>query len=152
MGALKILAWTPMAISLVIASYHAQASSEVLEAPNQFINPIVSLQFTNIPVKELLQVLAGLGKTNFLLSESIAGEISIELNNTSWLTALHSILASRGLRLVRNGDIYWIGPHSEIQAFQKFRHYAVRVVGPAEQFSPPPDLPPLVAVFVSTVK
>jgi type IV pilus assembly protein PilQ len=81
----------------------------------------ISLQFTDIEVVELLQVLAKLGNTNFLLSESIKGKISIDLNNTPWQTALHSIIASRGLRLIRNGDIYWIGPHSEIAAFQKHR-------------------------------
>ncbi|WP_255536810.1 secretin and TonB N-terminal domain-containing protein [Polynucleobacter sp. 86C-FISCH] len=81
----------------------------------------ISLQFTDIEIRELLQVLAKLGNTNFLLSESIKGRISVDLNKTPWQTALHSILASRGLRLVRNGDIYWIGPHAEIQAFQKFR-------------------------------
>jgi type IV pilus assembly protein PilQ len=81
----------------------------------------ISLQFTDIEVRELLQVLAKLGNTNFLLSESIKGRITVELNNTPWQTALHSILASRGLRLLRNGDIYWIGPHAEIAAFQKHR-------------------------------
>ena len=81
----------------------------------------ISLQFSDIEVAELLQILAKLGSTNFLLSESIKGRINVELNNTPWQTALHSILASRGLRLVRNGDIYWIGPHAEIAAFQKHR-------------------------------
>jgi type IV pilus assembly protein PilQ len=81
----------------------------------------ISLQFTDIEVVELLQILAKLGNTNFLLSESIKGRITVELKNTPWQTALHSILASRGLRLVRNGDIYWIGPHAEITAFQKHR-------------------------------
>jgi type IV pilus assembly protein PilQ len=81
----------------------------------------VSLHFSEIEVSELLQLLAKIGKTNFLLSESIKGKISVNLNNTPWQTALHSIMASRGLRLVRNGDIYWIGPHAEIQAFQKYR-------------------------------
>lgn len=87
---------------------------------NHFLSPI-SLQFTDIETRDLLQILAKLGNANFLLSESIKGKISIDLNKTPWQTALHSILASRGLRLVRNGDIYWIGPHAEIQAFQKFR-------------------------------
>lgn len=90
------------------------------DSQNHFLSPI-SLQFTDIEVRDLLQVLAKLGNTNFLLSESIKGKISVDLNKTPWQTALHSILASRGLRLVRNGDIYWIGPHAEIQAFQKFR-------------------------------
>ena len=90
------------------------------DSQNHFLSPI-SLQFTDIEVRDLLQVLAKLGNTNFLLSESIKGKISVDLNKTPWQTALHSILASRGLRLVRNGDIYWIGSHAEIQAFQKFR-------------------------------
>ena len=81
----------------------------------------ISLQFSQIEMTELLQVLAKMGNTNFLLSESIQGKISVDLKDTPWQTALHSILASRGLRLVRNGDIYWIGPHVEIQSFQKFR-------------------------------
>jgi len=91
-------------------------------APSQ--NPLdqpISLQFVDIEVVELLQVLAKLGNTNFLLSESIKGKIAVDLRNTPWQTALHSILASRGLRLLRNGDIYWIGPYVEIHAFQKHR-------------------------------
>lgn len=82
---------------------------------------LISLQFNEMELTELLQVLAKMGDTNFLLSESIQGKISVDLKDTPWQTALYSILASRGLRLVRNGDIYWIGPHAEIQSFQKFR-------------------------------
>ena len=90
-------------------------------AENSPFGSPISLQFTDIEVAELLQILAKLGGTNFLLSESIKGKITVDLNNTPWQTALHSILASRALRLVRNGDIYWIGPHAEIAAFQKYR-------------------------------
>ena len=88
---------------------------------NTSIETRISLQFSEIELTELLQVLAKMGNSNFLLSESIQGKISVDLKDTPWQTALHSILASRGLRLVRNGDIYWIGPHAEIQSFQKFR-------------------------------
>jgi type IV pilus assembly protein PilQ len=96
--------------------------------PAKAINPInshletpISLEFTDIEVADLLQILAKMGSTNFLLSESIKGKITVDLHNTPWQTALHSILASRGLRITRNGDIYWIGPHAEITAFQKYR-------------------------------
>ena len=105
------------ALALLLVSNLAGGNSS---GQNHFLNPI-SLQFTNIEITELLQAMAKLGNANFLLSESIQGKISIDLKNTPWQTALHSILASRGLRLVRNDDIYWIGPHAEIQAFQKFR-------------------------------
>ena len=60
-------------------------------APN---DALISLQFVDIELVDLLQALAKLGNTNFLLSESIKGRISIDLNNTPWQTALHSILAS----------------------------------------------------------
>jgi type IV pilus assembly protein PilQ len=82
---------------------------------------LISLQFTDIELTDLLQILAKMGGSNFLLSDTIKGSITVDLTNTPWQTALHSILASRGLRLMRNGDIYWIGPHAEIQAFQKQR-------------------------------
>jgi type IV pilus assembly protein PilQ len=102
------------AIFLNVPANATHPTSSQLEA-------LISLQFTDIEVAELLQILAKLGGTNFLLSESIKGKITVDLNNTPWQTALHSILASRGLRLVRNGGIYWIGPHAEIVAFQKYR-------------------------------
>ena len=99
----------------LLSPIHANMPAQnLLEAP-------ISLQFTDIEVTALLQVLAKLANTNFLLSESIEGRMTVELNNTPWHTALDAILASRGLRLVRNGDIYWIGPHAEITAFQKHR-------------------------------
>ncbi len=80
-----------------------------------------SLHFANIDVSQLLHELARLGGTNFLLSESIQGRMSVNLKNTAWHTALHSILASRGLGIIRQGDIYWIAPHAEILSFQKHR-------------------------------
>jgi type IV pilus assembly protein PilQ len=107
--------WLGLLSIFLVSPMHANTPPQnLLEAP-------ISLQFTDIEVTELLQALAKLGNTNFLLSESIKGKITVELNNTPWQTALHSILASRGLRLIRNGDIYWIGPHAEIAAFQKYR-------------------------------
>ena len=107
--------WGVILVVLLIAPASGSTPANVnIQTP-------ISLQFTNIELTELLQILAKLGNTNFLLSESIKGKITVDLQNTPWHTALHSILASRGLRIIRNGDIYWIGPHAEIVAFQKFR-------------------------------
>jgi type IV pilus assembly protein PilQ len=111
----KLVLWV-----LIFAILSSAPSKAVIEGSSTLEAPI-SLQFNDIEVVELLQILAKLGKTNFLLSESIKGKITVDLNNTPWQTALHSILASRGLRLIRNGDIYWVGPNAEIAAFQKHR-------------------------------
>ena len=106
--------WLAVLIVLITPAAGATSINSNLQTP-------ISLQFTDIELTELLQILAKLGGSNFLLSESIKGKITVDLQNTPWQTALHSILASRGLRIIRNGDIYWIGPHVEIVAFQKFR-------------------------------
>jgi type IV pilus assembly protein PilQ len=109
--------WLGLWLALIFFTGPAWGSSSLQNTPQA----LISLQFTDIEITELLQALAKLGNTNFLLSDSIKGRMSIELISTPWQTALHSILASRGLRMVRNGDIYWIGPHAEILAFQKYR-------------------------------
>lgn len=112
---------TLLSLMLVFLLNSAQGHPPETSALNAEKEGRISLQFSQIEMTELLQVLAKMGNTNFLLSESIQGKISVDLKDTPWQTALHSIIASRGLRLVRNGDIYWIGPHAEIQSFQKFR-------------------------------
>ena len=109
-----LLALASFVAFFMLPSYGNMPAQNLAQMP-------ISLHFSDIEVTDLLQILATLGASNFLLSDSIKGKISVSLNNTPWQTALHSILASRGLRMIRNGDIYWIGPHAEIQAFQKFR-------------------------------
>lgn len=124
MTLLKILLKTPIKSLLLVTAFCFNLALGKHPEANPSSGPKdsrISLQFSQIEMTELLQVLAKMGNTNFLLSESIQGKISVDLKDTPWQTALHSILASRGLRLVRNGDIYWIGPHAEIQSFQKFR-------------------------------
>jgi type IV pilus assembly protein PilQ len=102
------------------AAYAASSSSATIATPSIQQNAI-SLHFANIEVSALLYELARLGDTNFLLSAAIQGRISLDIKNTAWHTALHSILASRGLGIIRQGDIYWIAPRAEILSFQKHR-------------------------------
>ena len=85
---------------------HAVSSNLGTTAIHPIEQNTISLHFANIEVSALLHELARLGGTNFLLSEAIQGRISLDLKNTAWHTALHSILASRGLGIIRQGDIY----------------------------------------------
>jgi type IV pilus assembly protein PilQ len=112
---LLIIAFSPSNVA------QATSISRITAAMPPVHQNAISLHFANIEVSGLLHELARLGDTNFLLSESIQGRISVNLKNTAWHTALHSILASRGLGIIRQGDIYWIAPHAEILSFQKHR-------------------------------
>ncbi|CAN1510664.1 putative outer membrane porin HofQ [Burkholderiaceae bacterium] len=97
------------------------APAQQVQAKSAVQQKKLSLHFANIEVSELLKELARLGQTNFLISESIQGSISVDLHHIPWSSAVQSILASKGLSMLRHGDIFWIGPYAEINAFQKHR-------------------------------
>lgn len=84
-------------------------------------NSPISISAKEMPLVDLLNTLAQLGSAHFVLSPSIQGAISVQLDHIPWQTALSTILASRGLRFVRNQGVYWIASHQEISAFQKQR-------------------------------
>ncbi len=84
-------------------------------------NTSISISAKEMPLVDLLHALGQLGNTHFVLSPSIQGSINVHLDNIQWQTALSTILASRGLRFIRNQGVYWIAPHQEINAFQKQR-------------------------------
>ncbi len=88
--------------------------TELLQTP-------ISITVNEMLLVDLLHILARLGHTHFVLSPSIQGNISLQLEAVPWQTALSTVLASRGLRFVRNDGLYWIGSHSEISSFQKQR-------------------------------
>jgi len=84
-------------------------------------NTPISISAKEMPLVDLLHALGQLGNTHFVLSPSIQGSIDVQLVDIPWQTALSTILASRGLRFIRNQGVYWIAPHQEINAFQKQR-------------------------------
>jgi type IV pilus assembly protein PilQ len=86
-----------------------------------FLKAPISISVKEMPLLDLLHIFARLGNTHFVLSPTIQGNITLHLDHVPWQTALSTVLASRGLRFVRNEGVYWIGSHHEISAFQKQR-------------------------------
>lgn len=70
----------------------------------------ISLNFTNIKIRELLQIMAQFTNLNFVLSDSVQGEMSIHLHQVPWNQALHVILKSQNLGERRVGSIIYIAP------------------------------------------
>ena len=105
--------WLLLGLQNVFA-YHPASDNTPPNAP-------ISISAKEMPLVDLLHALGQLGNTHFVLSPSIQGRINVQLADVPWQTALSTILASRGLRFVRNQGVYWIAPHQEINAFQKQR-------------------------------
>lgn len=102
-------------------SHSAIASSHSAQAP-VYTGDKLSLNFQNIDVRALLQVLADFTGLNVIASEAVQGQISIRLQDVAWDQALDIILQAKGLGMQRHANVLWIAPQQELQERIK-RHY-----------------------------
>ena len=79
----------------------------------------LSLNFQNIEVRALLQVIADFTNFNVVTSDSVNGNVTLRLKDVPWDQALDIILQSKGLGVRKNGNVLWIAPKDEINAKEK---------------------------------
>jgi type IV pilus assembly protein PilQ len=79
----------------------------------------VSLNFQNIPLRELLHVFADITNFNIVVSDTVAGNVSLRLNEVPWDQALDIVLQQKGLAMRKNGNVIWIAPGDELAAREK---------------------------------
>lgn len=75
---------------------------------------LISLNFTNIKIRELLQIIAQFTKLNFIINENVNGEMSIHLHQVPWTQALDVILKSQNLGERHVGNVIYIAPMNEL--------------------------------------
>ncbi|MDP1537731.1 MAG: type IV pilus secretin PilQ [Burkholderiales bacterium] len=76
----------------------------------------VSLNFQNIPLRELLHVFADITNFNIVISDSVGGNVSLRLNDVPWDQALEIVLQQKNLAMRKNGSVIWIAPQDELVA------------------------------------
>jgi type IV pilus assembly protein PilQ len=79
----------------------------------------LSLNFQNIEVRSLLQVIADFTNFNIVTSDSVTGSVTLRLQDVPWDQALDIILQSKGLGMRKNGNVLWVAPKDEIIAKEK---------------------------------
>ena len=79
----------------------------------------LSLNFQNIEVRALLQVIADFTNFNIVTSDSVAGAVTLRLKDVPWDQALEIILQAKGLGMRKTGNVLWIAPKDEIAAKEK---------------------------------
>ena len=88
-------------------------------ALQQYRGDKLSLQFQNVEVRAILQVIADFTGLNIITSDSVGGALSLRLKEVPWDQALDIVLQARGLDMRRNGSVIWIAPHNELLAKEK---------------------------------
>jgi len=74
----------------------------------------LSLNFQNIEVRSLLQVIADFTNFNVVTSDSVSGAVTLRLKDVPWDQALDIILQAKGLGMRKSGNVLWIAPKDEI--------------------------------------
>lgn len=75
----------------------------------------LSLEFQDVSVRTILEVLGQHTNTNIIASDSVSGNITLRLINVPWDQALDIILKSKNLDKRVNGNVIWVAPAQELQ-------------------------------------
>ena len=79
----------------------------------------LSLNFQNIEIRSLLQVIADFTNFNIVTSDSVTGALTLRLKDVPWDQALDIIMQAKNLGMRKNGSVLWIAPKDEINAKEK---------------------------------
>lgn len=86
----------------------------------------LSLNFQNIDVRAALQVLADFTGLNFVISDTVRGNMTLRLKDVPWDQALDLIVDNKGLAVRRKGNVVTIAPASEVAAKEKAQFEAAK--------------------------
>lgn len=79
----------------------------------------LSLNFQNIEIRSLLQVIADFTNFNVVTSDTVTGAVTLRLKDVPWDQALDIILQAKGLGMRKNGNVLLIAPKDELAAKEK---------------------------------
>ena len=99
----------------------------IIEDPNKLVQGTrggyqgekLSLNFQNVEVRRLLQVIGEFTGLNIVVSDSVGGSITLILRDVPWDQALDIILQQKGLDMRKNGNVILIAPREEIATKEK---------------------------------
>lgn len=92
-------------------------SKNALDADNK----LMSINFQDIPVRNVLQLIADYNGFNLVVSDSVAGNLTLRLDGVPWQQVLDIILQVKGLDKRVEGNVVLIAPKSELDEQQKKR-------------------------------
>ena len=93
----------------------------------------LSLNFQNVEVRAVLNVIADFTDLNIITSDTVSGNITLRLKDVPWDQAMDIILQTRGLDSRRSGNVIWIAPRDELATREKLALEAAQQINDLEQ-------------------
>lgn len=88
----------------------------------------LSLNFQDIEVRAVLQLIADFTGLNMVTSDSVRGSLTLRLKNVPWDQALDIILKTKGLAMRKTGNVILVAPNQEITAQERLELEAQKQV------------------------
>ncbi|MEF8759004.1 MAG: type IV pilus secretin PilQ [Candidatus Accumulibacter sp. UW25] len=112
----------------------------IVEDPNKLVQGTrggyqgekLSLNFQNVEVRRLLQVIGEFTGMNMVVSDSVGGSITLILKDVPWDQALDIIMQQKGLDMRKNGNVILIAPREEIATKEKLEFESKAQIGDLE--------------------
>ncbi len=79
----------------------------------------LSLNFQDIAVRSVLQVIGDFTGLNIIVSDTVAGNVTLRLKDVPWDQALDLVMQARSLDMRKNGNVVWIAPKEELALKEK---------------------------------
>lgn len=100
---------------------------QVVEDPNKLVKgnkpgyagEKLSLNFQNIEVRSVLQVIADFTGLNIITSDTVAGNLTLRLKDVPWDQAMDIIMQNKGLSMRKTGNVILVAPAEEVAAKEK---------------------------------
>ncbi|MES2547431.1 MAG: type IV pilus secretin PilQ [Pseudomonadota bacterium] len=100
---------------------------QVIEDPNKLVRGSkpgyagekLSLNFQNIEVRSVLQVIADFTGLNIITSDTVTGNLTLRLKDVPWDQAMDIIMKNKGLSMRKTGNVIMVAPAEEVAAKEK---------------------------------
>ena len=99
---------------LLISAEIKKAAPKRSSDKSLFEGDLLDLNFQDIEVRDVLELIANFKSLNLVASDSVKGTITLNLNQVPWDQALDIIMRSKGLDMRKQGNILLIAPIEEI--------------------------------------
>jgi type IV pilus assembly protein PilQ len=96
-----------------------RVTAAVAAAEKQYTGERLTLNFQDIDVRPLLQLLADTSGQNIVVSDSVKGRVTLRLQNVPWDQALDIVLRTKGLDMRRKDNVILVAPQAELAAQEK---------------------------------
>ncbi len=95
------------------------SKGKIAEEKKEYTGERLTLNFQDIDVRAVLQLLADTSGQNIVVSDSVQGGVTLRLQNVPWDQALDIVMRTKGLAMRRRDNVILVGPTEELASREK---------------------------------